>query len=478
VGAGASALALASFGCRDRSPHRKAADDRPNIVLIVVDTLRADHVYGKRAQTPNIDALARSGLSFTSVHPEAMPTVPARNSILSGRRTFPFRHWHRHDGLPEFPGWEPIERVRLSFTSALRRAGYWTGYVTDNPFVGFARPYEPLRRSFDTFVRRGGQVGGRATGVSAREIRHWIPDWLAQHAELRLRTIRYLANGNYAHDETRSFSARVFRSAADELDVARRHRPFALVVDTFEPHEPWTPPRRYVDLYGDPDYRGVEPIRQLNLPADRYLPDDERATTLERMRALYAAEVTLTDRWLGVFMDRLHDRRLESDTIVMLVSDHGFFLGEHGLTGKLSEHLHPELTHVPLIVVHPAGRRAGEWSGYRASTHDIGPTLLASAGVRPPASMDGVDLGPLLTGGAPPRREHSIGGYSDSFYVRDDQWALHGLNNGTGYRLYDLQRDPGERDDVAAAHPALVRKLHRRALETLGGRLPFYGADD
>ena len=303
-----------------------------------------------------------------------------------------------HEGLPEFPGWEPLERVRRSFTSALRRAGYWTGYVTDNPFLAFTRPYEPLRESFDSFVRRGGQVGGRATGVSQEEIRHWIPDWLAAQPELRLRTIRYLANGGYEHDETRSFSARVFRSAGDQLEAARRERrPFALVVDTFEPHEPWTPPRKYVDMYGDPDYRGVEPVRQLNLPADRYLPDGERELMLERMRALYAAEVTLTDRWLGVFMDRLHDLRLDGETIVVLVSDHGFFLGEHGLTGKLHEYLHPELTHVPLIWVDPAGRRAGEQEGYRASTHDIGPTLLAMAGVEPPESMEGSTCRPSWT---------------------------------------------------------------------------------
>jgi len=478
---GGSALALGALGCRSESEPPRAArrrgDDRPNIVLIVIDTLRTDHAYGDRARTPNIDALARAGLSFTEVHPEAMPTVPARNSILSGRREFPFRNWRAHEGLPEFPGWEPLERVRRSFTSALRRAGYWTGYVTDNPFVAFARPYEPLRESFDSFVRRGGQVGGRAAGVSQEEIRHWIPDWLAAQPELRLRTIRYLANGRYEHDESRSFSARVFRSAGDQLEAARRERrPFALVVDTFEPHEPWTPPRKYVDMYGDPDYRGVEPVRQLNLPADRYLPDGERELMLERMRALYAAEVTLTDRWLGVFMDRLHDLRLDGETIVVLVSVHGFFLGEHGLTGKLHEYLHPELTQVPLIWVDPAGRRAGEQEGYRASTHDIGPTLLAMAGVEPPESMEGVDLSPLLDGDGAPGREHSIGGYSDSFYIRTDDWALHGLNKPGGFRLYDLSADPAERNNVASDHPGLVQSLHRRVRETLGGRLPFYDA--
>src|SRR5262245_26968001 len=99
---GASAVAVASLGtgcdvepaARDgpsRRARRRGRSDRPNVVLIIIDTLRADHAFGGRARTPNIDGLARAGVAFTRVHPEAMPTVPARNSILSGRRVFPFR---------------------------------------------------------------------------------------------------------------------------------------------------------------------------------------------------------------------------------------------------------------------------------------------------------------------------------------------------------------------------------------------------
>ena len=76
-------------------------------------------------------------------------------------------------------------------------------------------------------------------------------------------------------------------------------RPFAMVVDTFEPHEPWTPPRKYVDMYGNPDYHGPEPARPYYAPVSRYLSAGEARVLLARMRALYAAEVTMTDRWLG-----------------------------------------------------------------------------------------------------------------------------------------------------------------------------------
>src|ERR671919_475372 len=84
-----------------------ARHDRPNIVVLVVDTLRADHVYGDRAQTPTMDALAKEGLSFTRAFPEAMPTVPARKSIMTGRRQFPFRHWRPGRGFVGQPGLAP-----------------------------------------------------------------------------------------------------------------------------------------------------------------------------------------------------------------------------------------------------------------------------------------------------------------------------------------------------------------------------------
>ena len=72
--------------------------DQPNVLVVIVDSLRADAVYDNWVRTPNIEALARQGLRFPNAYPEAMPTVPARNSIMSGRRQFPFRGWHDYRG--------------------------------------------------------------------------------------------------------------------------------------------------------------------------------------------------------------------------------------------------------------------------------------------------------------------------------------------------------------------------------------------
>jgi arylsulfatase A-like enzyme len=453
-----------------------ALADRPNIVVLVVDTLRADHVYGRRAQTPNMDALTREGLRFTRAFPEAMPTVPARNSILTGRRQFPFRHWHPQRGLLGQPGWSTIREPDSTFTSVLRRHGYWTAYVTDNPFLGWSACYERFRRTFDGFVRRGGQAGEAHPRhrVSQHELRHWLHPVIRGNPEARERVSQYMANGRYWHDDSHSFAARVYRDGVKVLDAAARKRPFALVVDTFEPHEPWTPPRKYLDLYGDPDYHGPEPSKPLYAEVSRYIDPSEAATVLGRMRALYAAEVTMTDRWLGVFMDRLVQLGLDRDTVIVLVADHGILLGDHGFTGKIPIALHPELAQVPLVVVDPDGRLAGRASTYFASTHDIGPTILAMAGLDAPRWMEGVDLSPLFRGRRLPERRYAYGGYSNAHYIRSDEWAFVGSNGRGARKLFDLKRDPGEHRDLAHRHPQLARRLHRLVVEEAGGRLPYY----
>ena len=469
LAAGAGAAAAASLGaCASTS-----RADRPNVLLIVADTLRVDHVYGDGARTPAIDALAREGLRFTRVFPEAMPTVPARNSILTGRRMFPFRGWRDQRGLLAKPGWAPVADVENLFTSALRRAGYWTGYVTDNPFLGFSAPYEPLRRSFDLFARTGGQIGGSTRPAPRETLDHWLHP-ATRNAGSVQRVGRYIANADYSHDENRSFAAQVFGAAIDALDRGARKRPFALVVDTFQPHEPWTPPGSYLRRNGYSVEAGPQPAMPRYGRVENWLSGEEAGPVLERMRALYTAEVSLTDHWLGLLIDRLHQRGLERDTIVALVSDHGFQFGERGWTGKISVALHPELIQVPMILIDPRRRRAGETSAYLASTHDLGPTILSMTGVDPPPPMSGADLSLLLRWRSPQRRDFAYGGYSNSHYLRTERWAYMSDNRMESPKLFDLRHDPGELTNVAERHSDVVGELSEQVLQRAGGELPYY----
>ena len=470
----ASAAAAATTAL-DPSAFAKTPDG-PNVVLFIVDSLRADAVYDDWAHTPTMDALRRRGISFVNVHPEAMPTVPARNSILGGRRIFPFRGWYDRRGLLAAPGWSPLTHVDASLTSAFRRGGYYTSYVTDNPFLGFSLPYEPVRRSVHRFIRTGGQIGGNkpVSSVPPKVLGHWLHHSI--NPKERQRVGLYLANCRVWESADNSYAARVFRNAIDELDRAAAHRaPFFMVVDTYEPHEPWTPPKRYLERYPD-RWRGPEPSMPLYTRTGKWLARSEQGPVLQRMRELYAAEVTMTDDWMGRFLDRLHDMRLERDTVVALVGDHGILLGEHGWTGKISSALYPALTRVPLILVHPHGRRAGQESDWFASTHDVAPTLLSMAGVRKPRRMTGADLSRPFRGHRLPERDYAYGGYSNSFYIRSHHWALWGDNRPGRFRLFDLRRDPGQFDNVAHRYPGTVDRLYGHVVARAGGRLPFYSS--
>lgn len=446
--------------------------DGPNLILVIVDSLRADAVYDRLVKTPNMDALLFQGLRFTSAYPEAMPTVPARNSILGGRRTFPFRHWHDYPGLLDSPGWSPLRHVEDSLPAVLRRAGYWTSYVTDNPFLGFSRPYAPLRHAVNSFVRTGGEIGGShpISSVPPKVLRHWMHP--AIYPQKLHRVGKYLANSRYWHDERRSFAAKVMKDGIHALEVGAWHQPFALIVDTYEPHEPWTPPPPYADMYGK--WRGPEPAMPIYGKVDNWLKPHERGPVVRRLRELYAAEVTMTDAWLGRLFNRLHELNLERETVVALVSDHGILLGEHGWTGKISTALHPALTRIPMVIIDPAGRQAAQSSNWFASTHDLAPTLLSMMGVPAPERMDGVDMSPLFDAKPLPKRDYAYGGYGNSFFIRTRRWALWGRNKPARFHLFDRHKDPSEGTNVAHRHHGVAGHLYGIVRKRAGGKLPYY----
>lgn len=452
----------------------RAARARPNVLLLIVDTLRADYLgcHGADVATPNIDQLAREGVRFRHAHSEALPTGPARRSIHLGRRIFPFRGWSPPPGLNQGPGWRPIGAGESTLFSTLRDAGYWTGYATDNPFLAFNDTFAPFRKTFDRFQKVGGQIGSlnpRAS-VSDAQLARWIPDWM-DNAEERKSIRRYLADNGRGVDESQTAAARVCTQGVDVLEEALRSgRPFAIGVDSFDPHEPWVPPPAYVRRYLPRGHRGPIPA-DARYGGSGYLDADGLAA----MRAVYKATVTLVDHWIGRLLTRLRELGVADQTAVVLVSDHGFLLGEHKLTGKIATSLHAEMTHVPLIVRTPGRHGAGRTSDWFASTHDVAATLLSLAGVRKPAVMDGVDLSAIARGRPLPRREVAYGGFANSFYLRSREWVYLGRNDGTSRRLFHLTSDPAATRDVAAEHPDVVARLHRKLLDLADGELPFYG---
>lgn len=461
AGAGTAGAALfgASLGLTGHAAeYLPNGGSRMNVVLVVVDSLRPDHIgaYGNGwIQTPSLDALASDSLRFTRAYPESTPTITARRAIHTGFRSFPFRDYEYAGEFDvRLMGWQPIPGEQTTLAEILEEQGYSTMLVTDT--LHMFRPTYNFHRGFGIFDFIRGQERDLYRPLS------WAPAeglgrcLLPGESAGRMKDImeQYLANTRDRGGEEDWFSPRVFSRAMELLEAAGDQQPFFLCVDSYDAHEPWDPPQEYIDLYGEP-YDGPEPYLPAYGPSG-YLTGRE----LQRMRTLYAAEVTMVDRWLGRFMDRAEDLGLMDNTLFILLSDHGVGLGEHGFTGKVSSELYPELVDIPFLIRHPEGKGAGRKSDYFASTHDVSPTILGTLGIEPPQPMEGQDLSSLINGDAPEQeRRHFTVGYDRHVLSRDDRYALISRDDGAEPRLFDLQNDPDHERDIAKDNPDIVRRM-------------------
>jgi arylsulfatase A-like enzyme len=464
--AGASLLGAAGCaGFADRAPrlpeeYLPGGGTGPNVILVIIDTLRKDHVgaYGNDwIQTPTLDALAEESLLFTQAHPEAMPTIPVRRAIHTGMRTWPTR--------PPAFGWKSIPSGHTTVAEMLAEEGFGTYLVTDT-YVQFPMNFG---RGFGAYNMIRGQERDPykdPSTISEEEMRRRYII-LGEGKKAR----QYLANVKGREGEEDWFAPRVFLEAMDALEVAAgENRPFFLVADCFDPHEPWDPPEEYVSLY-DEGYRGKEPLDD-NYGSDDYLTDRQ----LLRMRALYAAEVTMMDRWLGKFIERAHELGVMEKTLFVVVSDHGHLLGEHGYTGKLAYALYPELTDIVLMMRHPRGEGAGNRSDFYVSTHDVAPTILGFLGVEQHEPMDGQDLAPILEGRNPEQpRDHFTQGYKSYVCCRDEHRVMFCRTDMTDVHLFDAVNDTEQRRDLAGAEPETVKGMYEEyAQKDAAGRLPNF----
>lgn len=269
-----------------------------NVVVVMIDSLRRDHVgvYGNDwVQTPNVDALARESLLFDRAFPESIPTICSRRSMHTGIRTWPFRDWKPVRSDPfKMPGWQPIPEDQITLPEILLGSGYQTMFVTDvphqfRPFYNFHwgfKGYHFVRGQERDLYRPQTAIVQEELdrALSGGEIKQKATDIVRQH----------FANTRGREVEEDWFTPQVFGKAMEFLeDVADSRDPFFLLVDVYDPHEPWDPPAEYISLYDDVD---AGPTLMSSSSGRTLLTSEKK---LKRMHALYAAELTMVDRWLG-----------------------------------------------------------------------------------------------------------------------------------------------------------------------------------
>ncbi|MDJ0851212.1 MAG: sulfatase [Myxococcota bacterium] len=418
-------VALVALACSEARPR--------NVLLISVDTLRADHLgaYGYAAPTsPFLDSLAARGVRFVEAHATASWTLPSHMSLMTSL------HPHAHRVDTERAGLAPEVRT---LAQVLGAAGLRTAAFVSWVYV--SRKYG-FDRGFDRFVELLPPKERRRPGS---------PDTVEADAFV---------------DEVLEWAA----FAGSE--------PFFLFLHLFGPHLDYAPPLEDARIF-DPGlsdlragrYSELRPyIRGLGAGAKR-IAADERARAL----ALYDGEIRFVDRELARLFAALEARGLLEHTLVVFTSDHGEEFDEHGSMEGHGWTLYDEVTHVPLLLRFPDDRYAGTVVGEPVSGVDVAPTILDALGLAVPGAFAGRSLLPLVRGESVASRPvfSQIRRFNRKWAVRTDRHKLvYTADTGTnafgvpvrpGYELYDLAADPGERRDrYAESGPealALVRAL-------------------
>jgi len=455
-----------------------------NIVLIVLDTLRKDHVgaYGNPwIKTPHLDRFAAESVRFNRAYPESLPTLPVRRALHTGLRTYPYHGHHDYKGdFSGAPGWGPIPEEQTTVAEALSERGYRCALVSDC-YHQF-KPSKNFSRGFHEWVFVRGQETDRylsGPAVSDERVQRHMTEPISENPALAMFLRSYLRNNVRRVSEADYYPARVFTEASRwvrENDDAER---FFLVVDSFDPHEPWDPPLNYRRMY-DPDDDCVDVIQSLYGPWQGKMTPRE----VRRIQANYAGEVTMVDRWFGEFMETLRLSGRLDDTVVAVISDHGHNLGlDPGDKGLISKQGHP-MTHAVadrvLMVRHPKGEHAGAACDQLVYNLDLTPTILGIAGEALPGAIDGIDVWGQVPAGSAPARDHVTIGWGPLVTVITDDWWLNASIWGEAPLLYAVKDDPALERNLAPDRPDLCADLLRLAVEDAGGSIPqaFSGYHD
>ncbi len=445
--------------------------DIRNFILIVVDSLRQDHVgfYNRgvpvfegvpACRTPNIDRFAREGVVFTNAYPCGLPTIPVRTEILTGQPTLPHRPW------------QPLLPYPLDVTAAeiLARAGFVNGLVTDNYHL--FKPGMNFHRGFHAFRWiRGQEYDAYVSSPPRRRVEDYVNGNYTE--EWRRLVARFLANTDDFEGEEDYFPARVVREAVEWLERNRVYDRVFLWVDCFDPHEPWDPPPRF-DRYTDPGYGGPRLILPMGGPASSWASEDE----IRYIRGLYAGEVSFVDHCLGVLFDRMRELGYFDDSLIILVADHGHPLADHGKFLKGPDRMYSELLRVPLIVYYPGCEHRVVDS--LVQFPDILPTALEVLGLgNETRGMWGRSFARVLTGEAGEHRDAVIMGYheAEDRCVRTKEWSYVHRPEGQPDELYNLVEDPREtrnlideyRDVAARLASAFGRYFYRTPVTEVKG---------
>ncbi len=391
-------------------------------VMVMFDSLnrRLLSPYGcKWTSTPNFARLASRSATFETSYVCSMPCMPARRDLHTGRPNF----LHR--------GWGPLEPYDDSFTEMLTAAGVYTHLATDHYhyWEDAASTYHNRYNSYQFFR---GQEGDRHIGqlvdpVIPKNIngKGRRPDWV---------------NREHVHGESDYPQTQTFNAGLDFINRNHAADKWFLQIECFDPHEPFCSPRSYKDRFPNhyDNYDG--PV--FDWPG--YGPVVETPEQVEHARHEYASLLAMCDARLGDILDAFDRHDLWKDTLLVVWTDHGYLLGEHGGWAKNWPPLYDEIAHTPFFLWDPRCNASNvRRSALVQPAIDLAPTLLDFFGLKPTPDMLGRSLTETIATDAPVRQAAIYGYHGGRANVTDGRYVyLRGAVEDTNQPLAEYSVIP------------------------------------
>lgn len=456
---GGTLVAGAAAALQSCSEAQTAKGARPNILFILADDLGYGDLgcYGQqRFSTPHIDALAAQGIRFTQCYSGTTVSAPSRSCLMTGTHSGHTPIRGNVELQPE--GQFPLPDDAASLFLGLKQAGYRTGAFGKWGLGFIGSTGDPARQGVDRFY-----------GYNCQLLAHsYYPDHLwsdSERVELEDNTdaVPY-GEGSYAPDL-------IHREALRFIDEQKEGEPFMLFYPTTIPHAELIVPedsimQRFRGAYPETPYHGCD-----SGPAFRR----GGYCSQTHPRAAFAAMVTRLDHYVGELVEKLREKGMLENTLIVFASDNGphmeggadpDFFDSNGILRGYKRDLYEGGIRVPMIAVWPGRIAPGTTTDFACAFWDI-PYTFADAAGAPAPEGDGLSLLPLLEGREGIQQQHDhlyfefmeMGGRQA---VRQGPWKLLHLgirSDAPRWELYNIDEDPSEEHDLAAEHPEKVEEL-------------------
>jgi arylsulfatase A-like enzyme len=430
------AVLCAMSGCA-KEPEGSPAQ---GVVLITVDTLRADHLGSHGypvATSPNIDALAKRGVLFRNASVQWPKTWASMASMLTGR-------YPKTTGLQLKPRVLPDSLLMLS--EVFSAAGYATAAVVANFNVGRSMGFQ---QGFDHFVESWQELWNKEN---------------SGHAYVNeAGRVKGYTNATLVTDQ-----------ALRWLDKREPSKPFFLWLHYMDPHGPYLPPAKYRDLFAG-EHRSRY-VAVSNIPTyQRQIAGNTVIDDFAHYEAQYDREIRYFDDELGRLLTALEVRGL-GESVIALTADHGESLTEHGYYLEHGFNSYQPTAHVPLMIVQPGVIDGGRRIENPVALLDLAPTLTDLVGIEIPSTFEGVSWAPTMRGEVYEPKKRPV--YLESGYdlsasqisIREGEWKLIHVRSetertylkGAEFELYNLREDPDETFNLVRRNSEIAERLRKR----------------